>query len=856
MARELKSKVVILADDRTGQAFNSVAAKLRQLASSSKQVKAVTTQVDAVRTAMSRYQKTGDDLGKIRVFREAARGALELGRSHREALTHLRSVSREMNIIGPPTAAMSARYRQAQESMRSVGRALREQKEAVATARDALSSAGINVDRLASAQRRLELATKGATAAARAQAANPWGQASRQRHVEAKPHGAGVAGIGGLPAAYYARQGALKAIDAGKSMDFAVRRQRAFADLSESEQNKILIPQAEKIGRETKFTNIDVVEAQTTTANRLPAHMKNAETIAPLVGQMKNYAMSMKEVNMDEASQAVTGFLLSTGKDISTPEKADFEARRASNLLIRSSKLGAMGHHDLMPFVQRGLSAGNIAGLSDETMLAMGVGLKRSNISGDQAGTALRTISSKLVAPTNKGLAALATAGIDYSKYSKMPQGLSVESLEGKFKQDFGKSFTPEVREKLGEALGDSEIVGDRGRFTQAVTDAVAELFTPKKDGTMRASDRQAVAKKVGEFHKFSAESVDSEGLLRAILAKDPTLGVLNAFATDKHGNKLGLISKGFEQFERDRETLRETPGDFGDKIAATITGGLGGALDRLTGSIETAYQKIGTANAGWLTPSVDAIGNAIEALSQLPPKLIVFGTAVATASGVLLGIKGASTAATVAGAAATTVRATAAGATLTKAGSIGSTFARFGARTLGVAGLAYGGYELLDYAIGQHNREKYKDVAPGEAHNEGRNRRRAYHEALRQQTAGVRAQHAPTLADAGIVPLGKSAGPKFGLGASGEPVGQAAPLRLGAGGPIPNLADALKGANIEAKLEGSAEVKLSGQISLEPGLMAKLNQTIAAVGNLKAGAASVTAAGSTGKTMTEASGE
>lgn len=254
MGRELQSKVVILGDDRTGQAFNSVEAKLRRLASASKQVKAVTTQVDAVRTAMARYQKSGDDLGKIKVFREAARGAIELGRSHREALTHLRSVSREMNIIGPPTAAMSARYRQAQEGVRAMGRALREQKDAVGAAREALQSAGMNVDRLASAQRRLEQATKGATAAARAQATSPWGQAPRsgsgvplipqQRPVTPQGHGAGVVGLGGLPAAHYAREGARRAIEAGGTMDYAVRRQRAFADIAEADQRRILIPQA------------------------------------------------------------------------------------------------------------------------------------------------------------------------------------------------------------------------------------------------------------------------------------------------------------------------------------------------------------------------------------------------------------------------------------------------------------------------------------------------------------------------------------------------------------------------------------------------------------------------------------
>ena len=42
---------------------------------------------------------------------------------------------------------------------------------------------------------------------------------------------------------------------------------------------------------------------------------------------------------------------------------------------------------------------------------------------------------------------------------------------------------------------------------------------------------------------------------------------------------------------------------------------------------------------------------------------------------------------------------------------------------------------------IGAANAEKFKDVAPGEVHNEGRNRRKAFHESLRAETRGVRAE-------------------------------------------------------------------------------------------------------------------
>lgn len=806
-------------------------------------------------------------LSRIDNFRTVSRGLDNASVAMRQAHQEAARLKRELDATASPGRAMQGEYNRAAMAVQRATAAFREQGAAVREARSSLIASGIPINQIAKQQAELTRHFNATTAAMQRQAAagktlnvNPWGAAPRSGSgvplVPLSPvrptdprHGVGLSGLGGLPAAHFAREGARRAIMSGGNMDYAVRRQRAFADLSEEDQRRIMIPQAEKIGADTKFTPVDIVEAQTTTANRLPAHMKNAATIAPLVGQMKNYALSMKDTTMDEAAQAITGFLMSTGKDIGSPEKADFEARRASNLLIRMSKLGAMSHHDLMPFVQRGVSAGRIAGLSDETMGALAVGMKRSNISGDQAGTALRTLSSKLVAPTDKGLAALATAGIDYSKYAKMPGGLSVDSLEGKFRQDFGKSFTPEIREKLKESLSDSEVIADRGRFTEAVTEAVSSLFTPKKDGTMKAADRKAVAKKAGEFHKFSTESVDSEGLLQAILAKDPTLGVLNAFATDKHGNKIGLIAKAFEQFERDRQTLRETPGNFGDKISETITGGLGGALERLTGAVENAYTRLGRANEFWLAPSVDKLGNAIEAVSQLPEKLLVFGTALGTATAALLAIKGASTAATIAGATATTVGATAAGATLTRAGQAGSAFVGGSFATMARMALpgaiAYGMYDLLErgYEPVAGDRDQVK---PGEAHNFSQKRRRAYHEALRSQTDEVRRRYGSTLEDAGIMPLGAPAQGSV-MTMPGSP-GASAP-----GGRWPGGIEAVvKPDQITAKADVNVQGQAQVSVQLVPtGAFAGLIQ--AAQANASAPLQGGSGPGSTGRSMPEA---
>src|SRR5687768_596802 len=80
--------------------------------------------------------------------------------------------------------------------------------------------------------------------------------------------GAGAALITG----HRAKEFAKSAIVSAGEFDIAVRKQRAFVDIPKDIQDRLLIPQAKKIGQETKFSNTDVVRAQTATMQSLPAN--------------------------------------------------------------------------------------------------------------------------------------------------------------------------------------------------------------------------------------------------------------------------------------------------------------------------------------------------------------------------------------------------------------------------------------------------------------------------------------------------------------------------------------------------------------------------------------------------------
>jgi len=753
MAKIIEAHAVISASDKSGAAFQAFANKVANVAKAGEQVKKSLGNMTG--DAGKRIEELHRKLALIDNFKGLSKGLDQASLQFRRAQQEANRLKGIIDATTAPTRAMQAEYNRAALAVDRASRAFREQGVAAREARRALEGAGVPVNRLAAEQAKVTQSLNATTAAMQRQAqagrmlnTNPWGVASVPRAgsgVPLMPRAGGVpvvpvplggspeaaGAVGGGYLAYRAGHIAKASIGAAAEYDYAVRRQRAFAGLTLEEQEALLGPQARRIATDTKFSNVDVVEAQTEVARRLPAHLQTGVVIAPVIDQVKNYALATKGVDMNMSAEAVTGFLMSSGKDISTAEKAQIEAQRATNLLIRMQKIGGMSHEDLMPFVARGVSAGRIAGLSDETMGALAVGMRRNNISGDQAGTALRTIASKLVAPTQKGLAALATAGIDYDNFTTMPGGLSVDALEGKFRRDFGKSFTPAIRAELAEKLSDPDVIGNRGAFTQAVSEAVAGLFKRGRNGKIVQTDANKLAAKIGEFHKFSVESVNSEALLQALIKADPSLAVLNAFATDKHGNKLGLIGKSFDQFEADRVQLSSVPADYGSKISAEITGGLGGAVERLKGSLENLTLSVSRANEGVLSVSIDKLGNAIDVVADMPKPLMQFTTAVAGATIGLVALRSAALAGTFLGVPGSAAVGAAAGGAL---GWMGSVAARL-FPVAAVIAAATPGVKV----IGDANAKLYENVAPGEVHNEGRNRRHRYNTLLRQQALDER---------------------------------------------------------------------------------------------------------------------
>lgn len=566
--------------------------------------------------------------GAIEEFKVDSRGLKEASLAHRKAQQDLRALKAEM--ASAPSDAVAARLMAAQAAATRASAAFHAQGAAVRASRSALSEVGVSVDRLRSSEVALASGIAQATAALQKQtsalASNAAAQAkasavAKERAAARKDAAGVIAGGAAIKASTLGRKIAADAITSVADFDIATRKQKVFADLEDADQAP-LQAQAKKIGQETQFSNIDVVKAQTASMQGLPsgfASRLKSEVAAGIVENVRDYSTLM-ETDLKEGSETIRAYLQQTGKDISTKEKALAEAQKATNQLVKMAKIGGMDGDDVKLFLKFAASPGTAAQVSTDTMLTLGALARQGGLRGDEAGVFMRSTASKLVSPTTKGIAALNAAGINHSDYVKMPETLSTAALENQFRNSSGKSFTPEVRKKVDAVNTNKDLIADRAKYTAAITAAVGDILGKKKDGTVRASDSKVAAKAAGEFHKLSAKSFDTEGLLDRVFSSNMTLPQLNAFLTDKHGGKGAITARQWEEFKSARAKVKaagDDPNMARDK-AKEVMSGVGGSWENMKGSLENFTLQVGTANSGLIRLTADGIGNAVDSFSKL----------------------------------------------------------------------------------------------------------------------------------------------------------------------------------------------------------------------------------------------
>lgn len=587
----------------------------------------------------------------IKAFTDSRRGLKELSQEFKLATSNVARMEAAFKLATKPTAQMKRDLDNARSALQQTRKAFMEQGQAVRTAERALRTYGINGREAISASQkaiRNQIAQtirqmRRLDREARKPTPVPGGRrpaAPADHGGYRSPAGEAVDMIVGGYVANTGRNIAQRAFSEAVNFDEATAFQRALGqpDLNESDISR-LNAQAKKIGGDTRFSNVDVVRAQTLV---LQAGIRNADQILNLMGPITDYALAMG-TSLDEAAETIRGSALSKRVNLTDAQAVTTFV----DFLVKMAKNSGMTNDDVAQYMKYSGAATTTAGLPDTYAAAIGMVLRQAGLRGDESGVFARTAAAKLVAPTSKGRTALASMGIDYNKYVTMPDAMSVRGLETTISTKFGKRLTADMREAIADLFengvftdengNEMPIASDPGQFNAAVSDIVSPLFAGSK-GKVAAADAKALSKAVDDFWKYSAQSVDVVGLLNAVMSSKPNPGALNAFFTERQGARAQILAQKWDQFQKLLDMMSHVEPGTANKIGTIANAGLYGDYTKLTGTVETALTTIGQDWEVAIRPvinSANALIDEFNALSVSTRRLIeAMGAGIALLGG------------------------------------------------------------------------------------------------------------------------------------------------------------------------------------------------------------------------------
>lgn len=566
------------------------------------------------------------------------RGLKDLVSAMESARERLKGLEKALASTANPTKKMQQELDRARTAVRNAAQAFSHQTQAVTAAERALRSYSVNSGRNVS----------GAQAKIRSEVAKTildlrkLEKESNKPKPKSRPARGGGASVeqnalvtgGGYVVANEGRRAIGQAFFNAIDFNEVAAYQSALGGFKDDERSS-LNRQAEKIGGDTRFSNVDVVKAQTSI---LQGGIRDVKQIMGLTEKITDYSLAMG-VTLEEGAETIRGSALSKRIDLSDVGAIS----KFVDNLVWMAKNGGMSDEDVRQYMKYGGGPTKGVNLPDNYAAAIGMVLRRSGLRGDEAGVFARTMSSKLVAPTKKGRDSLAAMGIDYNDYVSMPDAMNAEGIEIMMKNNFGKRLTPEMREAIAELMNQGEftdpdtgetrsVASDSGEFTTQMSDILNSLFAGK-GGKVAAKDASALSKVLSDYHKYSVESVDVVGLFEAIMSSNPTQGNLNAFFTDRQGGRASLISQQWPLFEKLLDLMNNTPEGVANDIGTKANAELYGDWTKLTGTVETVLTRIGQDFEGVTRPLINTTNEILDGFLTLDKStrqlIAAFGMAV-----------------------------------------------------------------------------------------------------------------------------------------------------------------------------------------------------------------------------------
>ncbi|MEY8386679.1 phage tail tape measure protein [Oscillospiraceae bacterium 38-13] len=354
-------------------------------------------------------------------------------------------------------------------------------------------------------------------------------------------------------------------LDSGMNFEAQMSRVQAISGATAEDAGR-LAEKAKEMGETTVFSATESAQALEYMAM---AGWKTDDMLNGLAGVMNLAAASGEDLasTSDIVTDALTAFGL-TAADSS--HFADVLAVASSNA---NTNVGMMGE----TFKYVAPVAGALGYSAEDSAIAIGL-MANSGIKASQAGTALRSILSRLAKPTKESEAAMNVLGISLKDSEGNMKSLL--TIMNDLRSGFGNLMIPE--EEFKEILQDLNRAFEEGEISEKNYNSTLEMLINRAYGAEEAEKARWAAKLAGQeamsgmLAIVSASEEDYQELTNAIYNADDAAETMAKTMTDNLSGSLTLMQSaaegvGISLYEKVKEPLTNVINDITNNALPAI---------------------------------------------------------------------------------------------------------------------------------------------------------------------------------------------------------------------------------------------------------------------------------------------
>jgi len=337
-------------------------------------------------------------------------------------------------------------------------------------------------------------------------------------------------------------------------------------------------------------------------------------------------------VSVEKVAQGVTDVVMGLGLPFKTAAQQAESFRRVNDLLAASAVSANQTYEDFLAGFRKAAPVAAALGVPMQTLAVYLGALANAGIKAERAGTAMRTIFIRPLAPTQKLIGLLAKYGLTLDQFTSKSK--SWEATGDQLNKMLGAQGAPLAKSTISaveQAIKDPALKGN----SSALAQRLQKIIFSDLDIKPGSEDAQKLARTIQAFTAGALKSVDLKALFNALGEKGAGVDVYKELFGLRHIEKAlalqsQLRSGSLDTLQKKIATKLEYRDGKGptDRFMNTMLEGFPGAVQRLNSAIDLMSRKLATSGAlSVVADLADSARDLVVSLSTTSPAILKWAT-------------------------------------------------------------------------------------------------------------------------------------------------------------------------------------------------------------------------------------